>query len=290
MPECEGDGLLMALEVGASVANMSNAWWQMSTRETAAHGTGKPNYLLVQQERTNPGSILVNRSGRRFVNEAVNYNSLGRVLHNYDANTNEYSNLPYWIILDDRFREQVSLLHQPARTARPVVVGAAPTPIEQLAELIGLDGAVLRDTVDRFNADVRAGHDDEFQRGDSTFDNHWGDQSFEPPFCTLGVIDQPPFYAAQMEAGVLGTCGGPRPNADAQVLGLERPADPRALRVQQHHGGADGRRLRRRRRHARPRHDVRLHRRPPRGPEGLSRRLRPTCPRAARRRRRARDR
>ena len=73
--------------------------------------------------------------------------------------------------------------------------------IEELAELIGLDCTVLRDTIDRFNADVRKGHDDEFNRGDATFDNHWGDQSFEAPFKTLGVIDQPPYYAAEMEAG-----------------------------------------------------------------------------------------
>ena len=217
VPECEGDGLLMALEVGASVANMSNAWWQMSTREAAAHRSGKPNYLLVQQERTNPGSIMVNRSGRRFVNEAVNYNSLGRVLHNYDAHTSEFSNLPYWIILDDRFRSRYRFFTSRPGLPDPSWSVHADT-IEQLAELIGLDGSALRETVDRFNAGVRAGHDDEFQRGDSTFDNHWGDQSFEPPFCTLGVIDQPPYYAAQMEAGVLGTCGGPRPSADAQVL------------------------------------------------------------------------
>jgi len=217
VPECEGDGLLMALEVGASLGNMSNAWWQMSTREVAAHGVGKPNYLLVQQERTNPGSILVNSSARRFVNEASNYNSLGKVLHNYDANTNVYANLPYWLIIDDRFRSKYRFFtSRPGMPDPPWSVRA--DTIEELAALIALDGEVLRKTVEQFNADVRAGHDDEFRRGDSTFDNHWGDQSFEPPFRTLGVLDQPPYYAALMEAGVLGTCGGPRPNRDAQVL------------------------------------------------------------------------
>jgi len=217
VPECEGDGLLMALEVGASLGNMSNAWWQMSTREVAAHRTGKANYLLVQQERTNPGSILVNRSGRRFVNEATNYNSLGKVLHNYDANANEYPNLPYWLILDERFRSKYRFFTSRPGLPDPAWAKKADT-IEELAELIGLDPATLRATIDRFNADVRKGHDDEFQRGDATFDNHWGDQSFEPPYCTLGLIEQPPYYAAEMEAGVLGTSGGPRANGDAQVL------------------------------------------------------------------------
>ena len=90
--------------------------------------------------------------------------------------------------------------------------------LEALGELIGIDGTVLAATVERFNTDVRNGHDDEFNRGDSTYDNFWGDQTLEPPSSTLGVIEQPPYYAIKMEAGVNGTCGGPRANEHAQVL------------------------------------------------------------------------
>jgi succinate dehydrogenase/fumarate reductase flavoprotein subunit len=217
VPENEGDGLLMALEVGASLGNMSNAWWQMSTKESSAHRGGKANYLLVQQERTKPGSILVNSSAKRFVNEASNYNALGKVLHNYDTDENDYPNLPYWLIIDSRFRSKYRYFTSRPGLPDPTWSVKADT-IEELAALIGLDGEVLRDTVERFNADVRAGHDDEFGRGDAAFDNHWGDLEFEPPYCTLGVLDQPPYYAALMEAGVLGTSGGPRANGDAQVI------------------------------------------------------------------------
>ena len=90
--------------------------------------------------------------------------------------------------------------------------------LEDLGELIGIDGTVLADTVARFNGYVRKGHDDEFNRGDSTYDNFWGDQTPEAPASTLGVIEQPPYYAIRMEAGVSGTCGGPRANENAQVL------------------------------------------------------------------------
>ena len=41
VPECEGDGLLMAMEVGASLGNMPNAWWMMSSQEMAAHGRAR---------------------------------------------------------------------------------------------------------------------------------------------------------------------------------------------------------------------------------------------------------
>jgi hypothetical protein len=218
VPECEGDGLLMAMEVGASLGNMSNAWWMMSSQEMAAHGRGKANYLIGNQERTRPGAILVNRAAKRFVNEAASYNAIGPVLHNWDANTHEYVNLPYWVIVDSRYNEKYRFFSSPSGdTSVPDWAVGADT-IEELGDAIGLDGTVLAETVDRFNAMVRAGHDDDFLRGDSTYDNFWGDPDFEAPYRTLGPIDQPPYYAVKMEAGVLGTCGGPRPNADAQVL------------------------------------------------------------------------
>lgn len=218
VPENEGDGLLMALEVGASIGNMANAWWMMSTRESiAGHRDARPNYLLCQHERTLPGSILVNRSGRRFVNESTNYNALGGVLHNFDSNTHEFPNLPYWLIVDSRFKSKYKLFTSAPDQPAPPWAKVADS-IAELGEQIGIDGDVLADTVERFNEAVRNGHDDEFLRGDATYDNFWGDQAFPPPFSTLGTIDQPPYFAVEMEAGVLGTSGGPRANANAQVL------------------------------------------------------------------------
>lgn len=218
VPECEGDGLLMAMEVGASLGNMSNAWWMTSSKESSAgHRDARANFLPSQVERTYPGSIMVNRAGRRFVNEALNYNAIGFVLHNFDGDKYEFPNLPYWLIFDQRFADKYRLFT--SRPGEPVPPWA--TSADDLVELgdrIGIDAAGLAAAVARFNADVAKGHDDEFGRGDATYDNFWGDQSFPPPYSTLGAIDQAPYYAIEMEAGVNGTCGGPRANGDAQVL------------------------------------------------------------------------
>ena len=54
VPECEGDGLLMAMEVGASLGNMGKSWWLQSSQEMRAHGRGKANYLIGNTERTRP--------------------------------------------------------------------------------------------------------------------------------------------------------------------------------------------------------------------------------------------
>jgi succinate dehydrogenase/fumarate reductase flavoprotein subunit len=221
VPECEGDGLLMAMEVDASLGNMANAWWINSSLESRPdHRDARPNYLPSQVERSYPGSILVNRSGRRFVNEAVNYNALGYVLHNFDADRYEFPNLPYWLIFDGRFASRYRVFtSRPGDPVPPWALRA--DTLGELAELTGVDPAGLEATVARFNALVRAGHDDDFGRGDTTFDNFWGDRSFDPPMCTLGVIDEPPYYSIKMEAGANGTCGGPRANGDGQVLGWD---------------------------------------------------------------------
>ena len=218
VPECEGDGLMMAMEVGASLGNMANAWWMVSTKASEAQNReAHAEYLLCQAERTCPGSIMVNRAGRRFVNEAMNYNALGFALHNFDADAYAFPNLPYWLIFDEyyisRYRMFTSRPGQPA----PEWAKRADT-LEELAAVIGIDGHALADTVSRFNANVRNGHDDEFGRGDTTYDNFAGDPTLPAPFSTLGVIEHGPFYAIEMEAGVNGTCGGPRANGNAQVL------------------------------------------------------------------------
>ena len=217
VPECEGDGLLMSMEVGASLGNMGKSWWLQSSQELAAHGRGHANYLIGNSERTRPRSILVNRAAKRFVNEATNYNAIGPVLHNFDANTHDYVNLPFWIIVDQTYVDTYRFFNTTKPGSAPPWAVTAGT-VEELGSRIGLDGAVLAQTVERFNADVRAGRDTEFGRGDNTYDQFWGDKTYEGVYRTLGVIETAPFYAVRMEPGALGTCGGPRTNADAQVI------------------------------------------------------------------------
>ena len=218
VPECEGDGLLMAMEVGASLGNMANAWWMTSSKESsAAHRDARASYLPCQSERTRPGTIMVNKYGKRFVNEALNYNALGYALHNFDADVYEFPNLPYWLIFDAKLLPKYRMFTSMAGDPVPSWTVSADT-LEALGERAGFDGAGLAATVERFNADVRKGHDDEFGRGDNTYDNFWGDPRLPAPYATLGEIDTAPFYAIRMEAGVNGTCGGPRANQDAQVI------------------------------------------------------------------------
>ncbi|KQM21547.1 FAD-binding protein [Novosphingobium sp. Leaf2] len=250
VPENEGDGLLMAIEAGAQLGNMQHAFWQQSVLEyEPQHRAAKPNYLLGSDERARPGAILVNRAGKRFVNEAANYNAMGKALHAFDAGTHTYANLPYWLIIDQRYRNKYQTFNTPPAGPTPGFMMQADT-LEELATMAGIDAEGLVASVARFNAMVRNGHDDDFNRGDNSYDNFymWGDADFEPPYRTLGVIDQAPYYAVKMEAGALGTAGGPRTNAEAQVLdwsgnpipGLYAAGNAMAAVLGEAYGGAGG--------------------------------------------------
>ncbi len=250
VPENEGDGLLMAIEAGAQLGNMQHAFWQQSVLEfKPQHRDAKPNYLLGSDERARPGAILVNRAGKRFVNEAANYNAMGKALHAFDAGTHSYANLPYWLIVDQRYRDRYQTFNTPPGGPTPSFMISADS-LEELAAKAGIDADGLTATVAHFNDMVRQGRDEDFHRGENSYDNFymWGDAAFDPPYRTLGVIDRGPYYAVKMESGALGTAGGPKTNGDAQVLdwsgnpipGLYAAGNAMAAVLGEAYGGAGG--------------------------------------------------
>ena len=213
-PENEGDGLLMAMAAGAALGNMSEAWWIPGTRVPGEELRGKPVFRLILMERTWPRSIIVNRFGKRFMNEAANYNAIGRAFHTFDPNDFAFMNLPAWLVVDSRFK--FPLAGHATGPDAPSFIRRADS-LTALAGQIGVDAEGLEATVARFNEGVARGEDPDFQRGVSAYDSYNGDRSQEPPFTTLGPIDTPPYYAIEIESGTLGTKGGPKTNAQAQV-------------------------------------------------------------------------
>ena len=84
VPTNTGDGLRMAMRVGAQLGNMREAWWVPVIELPGERADGGNNVFLILRERTLPGSIMVNDQGRRFTNEAANYNALGGAFHAFD--------------------------------------------------------------------------------------------------------------------------------------------------------------------------------------------------------------
>tara|TARA_B100001094_G_scaffold194835_1_gene188728 strand:+ start:52669 stop:54282 length:1614 start_codon:yes stop_codon:yes gene_type:complete len=218
-PENTGDGLKMAMNVGAKLGNMRNAWWVPVVKVPGEMQYGYESVRLVLLERTRPYSFMVNRYGKRFTNEAGNYNAMGGVFHAFDPQKFEYPNNPCWLIFDHMHKTLYDVAGCPAGDRVPDWMNQAET-VEELAELINVEPNTFKSSFDRFNEFASKGEDPDFKRGKSAYDTFNGDQSQEGIRATLQPLVTPPYYAVKVEAGALGTNGGPKTDANCRVLSL----------------------------------------------------------------------
>jgi len=228
-PTGTGGGLKLAMAAGAKLGNMTSAWWAPTlVTPDAPWASGEQRAQIILIERTVPHSIMVNRSGKRFCNEAANYSALGGVFHQFDPASYDYANLPAWLIVDAQYAARYPLGTRQPGQPMPDWVKRAES-IEELAEQIGLDPAALVETVARFNVHADQGHDPDFGRGTSAYDHFYGDRSREGTAVTLGALRQAPFYAVEISSGLLGTNGGPRTDGQARILGHDGAPIPGLL-------------------------------------------------------------
>jgi len=214
-PQNTGDGLLMAMSAGAQLGNMTEAWWAPSVVVPDEEYDGAPLYRGEFAMRTLPHTIIVNRDGKRFVNEALNYNDLMKPFHVVDPNNMRRPNLPAWLILDQQFADKYLFLTSiPGRPAPEYAARADTLPL--LAEKLGVHPRGLVETVARFNSFAERGRDEDFQRGESAYDTFYGDEDYKNP--CLGSLEKPPYYALEIHPGSLGTKGGPSVDQNGRVM------------------------------------------------------------------------
>jgi succinate dehydrogenase/fumarate reductase flavoprotein subunit len=164
---------------------------------------------------------MVNGYGRRFANEAANYNAFGGAYHQLDAARFEYVNLPSYLIFSQSTVDRFGVFGGAPGDPVPRWVSRAGT-LDELAAGFGLPATELRATVERFNKDAANGVDPDFGRGESAYDRFPGGRVLDPdsPFSTLGPLE-PPFYAVEIESSALGTKGGPRTDVEGRVLDVD---------------------------------------------------------------------
>lgn len=212
-----GDGLRMAMALGAAVDCMPFASWAPIAEVPDPSG-GEPTLRLVLRERALPGSILVNEDGKRFADESASYNALGGALHNFDPARFGFPNREPWLVFDQRYLTRFGFFDEPAGAVE-VPWAECGTTLHELAMKIGVPSEAFTATVERWNEGVERGVDADFARGASLWDGWDGDRSkFPSPQATLGSLDTPPFYAIRIQPSLLGTKGGPTTDADARVL------------------------------------------------------------------------
>ena len=246
VPTNEGDFVYMATAAGARLGNMGSAWRAQVVLEQALQFSSTPDDVFMP-----PGDscILVNKYGRRVVNETANYNERTRVHYVWDPSRHEWTNLLLFMIYDQRTADLYGgrFPIPAAGTQAPYVLsGATPLELEQvintrlgrLAKKIG--GVTLEEnfatslsaTIKRYNEFAQRGADVDFHRGEKLYDRLWHTriwsypnqgtrhQMGRTPNPTMHPIDpKSPLYAIVLAAGTLDTNGGPVVTANAEVLG-----------------------------------------------------------------------
>jgi succinate dehydrogenase/fumarate reductase flavoprotein subunit len=208
-PHNTGDGHRMAAAAGASFANMGEAWWAPMGIVPGQEIEGEQVGRHLRTERQGPGTIIVDRHGRRFINESQDYNSLIRAAHRAERETGPH--LPMYVVFDQRFLDRYGFITYRSTSGQPapdwLLRGSS---AGELAGRLGMDPGVLQATLDRFNKFAAEGKDEDFGRGQNIYDVYGGDVTNPYPSPNLAPIAEGPFCAMQVMPGAFGTSGGVR--------------------------------------------------------------------------------
>lgn len=212
-PGDTGDAIIAGVRAGAATTLMDSAWWGPAIRDP---NTGQ--YHFAMQERSRPYSIIVDQTGSRFMNEAAPYVEAG----NLQYKRNQVAKaIPAWLILDSNHRKRYFLgslmpRQDPTAGLKAGYIHKAQS-LDELATKLKLPPQALNETVTRFNTMAQNGTDWDFHRGESKFDQCFGDTKVSPS-PSLGALAAPPYYAVAVVPGDLGTIGGLQTDEDARVM------------------------------------------------------------------------
>jgi 3-oxosteroid 1-dehydrogenase len=211
-PGNQGDALLMAAQAGAALSDMGEAQWYALVRLSDEELEGAPLMADTSPARNLPGSIIVDRRGRRFANESTLFQDFGRALADPRGDRR-----PAWLIVDATFLDAYGAAAFGARPLQePHWHTAASLPA--LAAAIDVPADALERTVTDFNGPAAEGKDPLFRRGEGSADRAWGDATKQDGFTCLAPLLTAPFHATRVYSGCSGTTGGPRIDAQARVL------------------------------------------------------------------------
>jgi len=215
-PYNEGDGIAMALSVGADLWHMNNYAGPSMALKVPEIRTSMSMQALHYSKETPGGMIVVGPDARRFVDEKYKTRH-GKIPQN-GRWLPLFTPCPMFMIFDHTLFSSGPLYDKhpshgwtqiierydwspdnSAELAKGWVKSA--DSIAGLATAVGLNPATLVETVDRWNRDAEAGRDTDFGR-------------------TLmrAPIVGGPFYAVELSPSMLNTQGGPRRNEKGQIV------------------------------------------------------------------------
>ena len=202
-----GDGLRMALGIGASPAgNWSGCHavgWDRNAPEFGDLAVGD-NF----QKHSYPFGIMVNASGRRFVDEGADFRNY--TYAKYGRAVLEQPGQFAWQIFDAK----VTHLLRDEYRIRQITKAEAGSLEELAGKLEGVDGKAFLEEMESYNAAVDQAtpfspnvKDGRATQGLALAKSNWAN-----------TLDEPPFLAFQVTCGITFTFGGLRVDTQARVI------------------------------------------------------------------------
>jgi len=247
VPSAQGDFIRIGIEAGAMLGNMTGAWFSEVVLEQALLS---PSVSVTMEIPPGDSMILVNKYGRRVVNEKRNYHERTRAHFVWDGVDSEYPNKLLFMVYDSRTAELFAgnqPLPKPGEKEKYVIEAPSLAALGQsiqarldaLSPRIGREALApdfsrnLEAQIARYNSDAAKGIDSEFKRGLYPYDAAWHtninsvprqDSKWKPAAenpCVYPIDEKGPLFAIILGAGTLDTNGGPVINARSQVLNTD---------------------------------------------------------------------
>lgn len=145
-----------------------------------------------------PHTIVVNKAGKRFANEAF-YRELYYAVDFIHGASQTHPNFPCYAIFDSQGRNKYPFgTAMPGEPLSEEFAAQAPT-LEELAHKIGIDAEGLKSTVQVFNGYAEAGVDPEFERGTFPWGAAMAGDLQHKPNPNLGTLKEGPYYAFELK-------------------------------------------------------------------------------------------
>jgi fumarate reductase flavoprotein subunit len=204
-----GDGHKMGFEVGAGTKNIALG---------LAPGVGPSCPIEIESGLlcmpNYEGGIVVNKNGKRFVKESINYNDLSTV------GLSQPDGIMFMIADDPIINKSPYVKGRVSKKAQT---------LNELAGMLGLSPEALVAEVEKYNRYVETGNDPEFGR------NTLVGISGKPV-----QIKTPPFYGYVTRAGILSTKGGLSIDKEAHLINVFGEIIPSVYAAGEITGGIHG--------------------------------------------------
>jgi succinate dehydrogenase/fumarate reductase flavoprotein subunit len=237
----EGELVAIAKRLGIPLLHMNASYMSPIPLQKALAGDPAISGVFVM---TGDSILTVNKYGVRVGNEKTTYNDRTTPHLLFDVERYEYGNWLLFPVWDQRtadlygFSGYGGIVPEPGGDFSHVVRGET---LDELgaaldARLVSLGAGArgtrlapdfaqrLAATIERFDGFAVAGRDEDFARGEAAIDRFFHGEVKENPYPN-GLLhplsETGPYYATILAPSAIETKGGPRTNAEGQILGAD---------------------------------------------------------------------